>query len=165
MKPFAAVLAILALVFGLSLAFRSNGNAHPTQAELEADLVCTTCHEPLDESSSPLALQMKAQIRQKLAAGWTKDQIENLFVAQLGPQVDRDADEVECVVVLPPLQHLRDERLRPAALPGDGRVEEDQAGSLGLREARRSGERRSGHGRLCTRLNTHPNAAPPPAAT
>ncbi len=87
MKPFAAVLAILALVFGLSFAFRSSGNAHPTQAELEADLVCTTCHEPLDESSSPLALQMKTEIRQKIAAGWTKDRIENLFVAQLGPQV------------------------------------------------------------------------------
>ena len=82
-------------------------------------------------------------------------------LAELGPQVDRDADEVERVVVLPPLQHLRDERLRPAALPGDGRVEEDQAGSLGLREARRSGERRFVHGRPYTRLYTHRNAAPP----
>ena len=48
MKPFAAVLAILALVFGLAFAFRSNNNDHPTQIGLEAELVCTTCHEPLD---------------------------------------------------------------------------------------------------------------------
>jgi cytochrome c-type biogenesis protein CcmH/NrfF len=86
-KPFAAVLAILALVFGLSLAFRSHGGKHPTQAKVEAGLVCTTCHEPLDESSSPLAQQMKAFIRVKLAAGWTEKQIDDHFVAELGPQV------------------------------------------------------------------------------
>ncbi len=86
MKSFTAAFAILALVFGLAFAFRS-GNGRPTQAALEADLVCTTCHEPLDESSSPLAQQMKAFIRAKIAAGWSKDQIENHFVAELGPQV------------------------------------------------------------------------------
>ena len=51
---------------------------------MEADLVCTTCHEPLDESSSPLAQQMKVVIRQKIAAGWTKKQIENYFVVTEG---------------------------------------------------------------------------------
>jgi cytochrome c-type biogenesis protein CcmH len=87
-KPFVAVLAILALVFGLAFVFRSGGsNAHPTQAQMEADLVCTTCHEPLDESSSPLATQMKAYIRKFIAAGWSKDRIESYFVAELGPQV------------------------------------------------------------------------------
>jgi cytochrome c-type biogenesis protein CcmH len=84
MKAFVAVLVILALVFGLSFAFRSSGNAHPTQAEMEADLVCVTCHEPLDESNSPLAQQMKVVIRQKIAGGWTKKQIENYFVVTEG---------------------------------------------------------------------------------
>ena len=87
MKPFAAVLAILALVFGLALAFRSPASKHPSQASVEAGLDCTTCHEPLDESSSPLAQQMKAFIRAKLAAGWTEKQIDDHFVAVLGPQV------------------------------------------------------------------------------
>jgi cytochrome c-type biogenesis protein CcmH len=87
MKPFAAVLAIVALVFGLAIAFRSHGSSHPTQAQLEAELVCVTCHAPLDESSSPLAAQMKSFIRRKIAAGWTGDQIKNYFVAELGPQV------------------------------------------------------------------------------
>ena len=80
MKPFAAAFAILALVFGFAFAFRSHGGK-PTQAGLEADLVCTTCHEPLDESNSPLAQQMKAFIRVKIAAGWSKKQIEDHFVA------------------------------------------------------------------------------------
>jgi cytochrome c-type biogenesis protein CcmH/NrfF len=84
MKPFAAVLAILALVFGLSLAFRSNGSGRATQAEMEADLICVTCHAPLDESDSPLAQQMKAEIRRQIAAGWSKDRIENYFVKTAG---------------------------------------------------------------------------------
>ncbi len=87
MKPFAAVLAILALVFGLAIAFRGHASKHPTQAAVESGLVCTTCHEPLDESSSPLAQQMKAFIRAKLAAGWSEKQIDDHFVAELGPQV------------------------------------------------------------------------------
>ena len=54
---------------------------------MESILVCTTCHEPLDESVSPLAQQMKAEIRRQIAAGWSKNRIENYFVAALGPQV------------------------------------------------------------------------------
>ncbi len=54
---------------------------------LETELVCVTCHEPLNMSTSPLAEQMKRFIRQKVAAGWTAAQIENYFVKQLGPQV------------------------------------------------------------------------------
>jgi cytochrome c-type biogenesis protein CcmH len=86
-KPFAAVLAIVALVFGLAIAFRGHGSKHPSQAQVEGNLVCTTCHEPLDESNSPLAQQMKAFIRVKLAAGWSEKQIDDHFVAELGPQV------------------------------------------------------------------------------
>jgi cytochrome c-type biogenesis protein CcmH len=87
MKPFAAVLAIVALVLGFSILFRSGSGAHPSQAEMESLLVCTTCHEPVDESVSPLAQQMKAEIRRQIAAGWSKSRIENYFVAALGPQV------------------------------------------------------------------------------
>jgi cytochrome c-type biogenesis protein CcmH len=86
-KPFAAVLAIVAVVFGLAIAFRGGSPKHPTQGQVEAGLVCTTCHEPLDESSSPLAQQMRAFIRAKLKAGWSEKQIDDHFVAQLGPQV------------------------------------------------------------------------------
>jgi len=87
MKPFAAVLAILGLVFGLAYVFTSGGTPKPTQAALESALVCTTCHEPLDESSSPLAQQMKKQIRAQIAAGRTTAEIKAYFVAELGPQV------------------------------------------------------------------------------
>ncbi|HEY7537903.1 MAG TPA: cytochrome c-type biogenesis protein CcmH [Gaiellaceae bacterium] len=60
---------------------------HPTQSELESELVCPTCHTTLDESDAPVARQMKAYIRRRIAAGATKSQIENELVAQLGQGV------------------------------------------------------------------------------
>jgi cytochrome c-type biogenesis protein CcmH/NrfF len=84
MRRLAAGLAVLALA---AAAPAMASNQHPTQAEMESDLVCPACHEPLDESTSPIAQQMKVFIRRKIAAGWTKSQIENALVAQLGPTV------------------------------------------------------------------------------
>jgi len=63
---------------------------HPTQNELEAELVCPQCKEPLDESNSPIAQQMKAYIRQHIALGWTKSRIVDSLVGppnNLGPSV------------------------------------------------------------------------------
>jgi cytochrome c-type biogenesis protein CcmH/NrfF len=57
---------------------------HPTQGELEAELVCPSCHVPLDESQSDVAQQMKAFIRAHIALGWTKSRIESALAAQLG---------------------------------------------------------------------------------
>ena len=86
MKPVRALAA--ALVAGLALAAPALASEqHPTQSEMESVLVCPQCHTPLDESDSPIAQQMKAQIRKWIAAGWTKSQIEDAFVAQLGPAV------------------------------------------------------------------------------
>jgi cytochrome c-type biogenesis protein CcmH/NrfF len=81
------VLAALALACaGPALA----SEQHPTQGELEAELVCPQCHEPLDESNSPIAQQMKAYIRQHIAMGWTKSRIVDSLVGppnNLGPSV------------------------------------------------------------------------------
>ena len=69
-------LAAVAAVLALALAAPALASEqHPTQSELEAELVCPTCHTPLDESDSPVAQQMKAYIRQRIAAGATKSQI------------------------------------------------------------------------------------------
>jgi len=86
MRPFVAAAAGIALVFGLAFAFRSGGGK-ATQADVESGLVCITCHAPLDASNSPLAQQMKAEIRKQLAAGRTKKEIEQYFIDRLGPLV------------------------------------------------------------------------------
>jgi cytochrome c-type biogenesis protein CcmH len=81
------LLAVLALALaGPALA----SEQHPTQSELEAELVCPQCHEPLDESNSPIAQQMKAYIRKHIAMGWTESRIIDSLVGppnNLGPSV------------------------------------------------------------------------------
>jgi cytochrome c-type biogenesis protein CcmH len=82
------VKALVVLLAGLTLVAPALASEqHPTQSELEAELACPTCRTPLDESSSPIAQQMKAHIRRWIAQGWTKSEIEDEFVRQLGPEV------------------------------------------------------------------------------
>jgi cytochrome c-type biogenesis protein CcmH/NrfF len=75
---FAAVVsAALALIVA---APAGASQAHPTQDELEAMLVCPSCHVPLDESNSPVAQQMKAYIAKRIAQGATRSQIVDELV-------------------------------------------------------------------------------------
>jgi cytochrome c-type biogenesis protein CcmH len=77
-------------VFALVLALAAPGlasNAHPSESEIETLLVCPTCHETLDESNSAVAQQMKAEIRKRIAQGWTRKEILDEMVASFGPGV------------------------------------------------------------------------------
>jgi cytochrome c-type biogenesis protein CcmH len=78
----AAALAALALCPAALASER-----HPTQRELERELVCIECHTTLDESDSPIARQMKAYVARRIRQGATKSQIEDELVGQFGPQV------------------------------------------------------------------------------
>ena len=78
-------MAACVLLAALALAGVAAANeGHPTQAELEAELVCPSCHVPLDESNSAVSQQMKAFIRVHIAKGWTKSRIEGALAADLG---------------------------------------------------------------------------------
>ena len=77
--------AILVLVAAFALAAPAAASErHPTQHELESELICPTCHTTLDQSNAPVALQMKALIAQRIAAGDTKSEIERRIVAEYG---------------------------------------------------------------------------------
>ena len=82
MKVVALLLAALVLA-----APAVASNAHPSEAELETELVCPVCHETLDQSTAPVAQEMKALIRKRIAQGWTKQQIIDEMVANFGPNV------------------------------------------------------------------------------
>jgi cytochrome c-type biogenesis protein CcmH len=60
---------------------------HPTQAELEGELLCPTCSTTLDQSNAPIALRMKQFVRRRIAAGDTKSEIKAQLVAQFGKGV------------------------------------------------------------------------------
>ena len=55
--------------------------------DIENDVMCTACHEPLNVSQSPEAYSERAFIRTLIAQGETKPQILNALVAQYGPAV------------------------------------------------------------------------------
>jgi cytochrome c-type biogenesis protein CcmH len=60
---------------------------HPTLADLANEVICPTCHTTIDQSSSPIAVRMKAFIRERIVAGDTKTEIKDKLVAQFGESV------------------------------------------------------------------------------
>jgi cytochrome c-type biogenesis protein CcmH len=78
----AASLAALVLVGGARAS-----EQRPTPAELESELVCPVCDTTLDTSNAPVALRMKAFIRERIAAGDTKSEIKAALVDQFGSSV------------------------------------------------------------------------------
>jgi len=87
-----ALTAILALALALA------GGATTAQAALSPqdqtsyiqvvnDVMCVVCHEPLAVAQSPEAFQERDYIRQLIAQGKTRKQIEDDLVTQYGPAV------------------------------------------------------------------------------
>ena len=76
--------AVLALLVAAPAAASEQ---HPTPAELESELVCPGCETTLDSSDAPIARLMKSRIRERIAAGDTKSEIEAYFVDQFGAGV------------------------------------------------------------------------------
>jgi cytochrome c-type biogenesis protein CcmH len=75
------------ILLALVLAAPALGAARPSESDLETKLVCPVCHETLDESDAPVAQQMKAEIRRRIAQGWSEQQILDEMVANYGPGV------------------------------------------------------------------------------
>lgn len=84
-RPLAALLAVttvLALPAGaLAVTIRAS------LTDIEADVMCVVCHEPLAVSQSPQADAERAYILMLIHRGETKAQIERQLVAQYGPSV------------------------------------------------------------------------------
>ncbi len=76
------------LVLALALASpAAAGDGKPSAAAIETLLVCPVCHETLDQSTAPIAQEMKREIRTRIAQGWTQKQILDEMVANFGPNV------------------------------------------------------------------------------
>jgi cytochrome c-type biogenesis protein CcmH len=60
---------------------------HASQSHLETLLVCLECHTTLDESNSPFANEMKADVARRIAACQSEHQILDAMVAQFGTAV------------------------------------------------------------------------------
>jgi cytochrome c-type biogenesis protein CcmH len=60
---------------------------HPTQAELEGEVMCPVCGTTLDQSDSPAAQQIKRVIARRIAAGDTKTEIKARLVTNYGDAI------------------------------------------------------------------------------
>jgi cytochrome c-type biogenesis protein CcmH len=79
------VLACVAALVAVPVARASE--QHPTQAELEGEVMCPVCGTTLDQSDSPAAQQIKRVIAQRIAAGDTKSEIKDRLVANYGESI------------------------------------------------------------------------------
>ena len=78
---------VIALGMALVLAAPAGAAGRPVQADLEAEIVCPTCKTTLDQSNAPIAVRMKAYIRDRIAAGDSAGEIKGQLVDQFGPGV------------------------------------------------------------------------------
>jgi cytochrome c-type biogenesis protein CcmH len=84
-----AALAVLALALFSALVVPDAAAAHARASllDIENDVMCTVCNEPLAVADSPEAYQERDFIRGLIAEGETKAQIERQLVVQYGPAV------------------------------------------------------------------------------
>lgn len=80
-------LVAIAVAVLLVVAPAASAQSRPSPADLEAEIVCPTCKTTLDQSSSPIAMRMKAFIRARIAAGDSAAEIKQQLVDQFGPAV------------------------------------------------------------------------------
>jgi cytochrome c-type biogenesis protein CcmH len=78
---------VLGALLALALAAPALATSRPSESDLETKLVCPVCHETLDQSTAPVAEQMKTEIRKRIAEGWSEQQILDEMVANYGSGV------------------------------------------------------------------------------
>jgi cytochrome c-type biogenesis protein CcmH len=80
--------ALLASVLALTLAATAAAAApRASLTDIENDVMCVSCREPLAVAQSPQAVAERSFISALIAQGQTKAQIERALVAQYGPAV------------------------------------------------------------------------------
>jgi cytochrome c-type biogenesis protein CcmH len=81
---------VAAVALGLAPLAATTAAATKSRAQflqVQSDVMCVACHEPLAVAQSPEAFSERQYIRQLIAQGMTRSQIENNLVAQYGPAV------------------------------------------------------------------------------
>jgi cytochrome c-type biogenesis protein CcmH len=84
---FLATALLTLCLFGPALTAADAAAARASLTDIENDVMCPSCREPLAVAESPQAEAERNYIRGLIAQGLTKPQIERQLVAQYGPQV------------------------------------------------------------------------------
>ena len=87
------ILFILSILIGIAPAGCADARADVPALEqraqtLNRSIMCPVCPgESIDQSQVALAVQMRGIVNEKLADGWSDEQIRNFFVERYGPSV------------------------------------------------------------------------------
>jgi cytochrome c-type biogenesis protein CcmH len=83
----AALAATTAVTAGADTTAQPAATPKASYLQVVNDVMCVVCHEPLGVAQSPEAFQERDYIRQLIAQGKTRKEIENDLVQQYGPAV------------------------------------------------------------------------------
>jgi cytochrome c-type biogenesis protein CcmH len=83
----AAALAAALSAVTLTAGAAANPTPQASLTDIENDVMCVSCREPLAVAQSPQAYAERNYIRNLIAQGQTKAQIEQALVGQYGPAV------------------------------------------------------------------------------
>jgi cytochrome c-type biogenesis protein CcmH len=83
-RRIAPLLALIAMVLAPAVQAQAAPQPRASLTEIESEVMCTACREPLAVAQSPEADQERDYIRTLIAQGLTKKQIEQNLVAQYG---------------------------------------------------------------------------------
>ncbi len=83
----AALTGLVVLLLAMVASPRASAQARASFTQVQNDVMCIACHEPLAVAQSPEAFSERQYIHQLIAQGLTTAQIERELVAQYGPSV------------------------------------------------------------------------------
>jgi cytochrome c-type biogenesis protein CcmH len=83
----AIVLALMMATLTIATPATAAPKPRASLTNIDQDVMCVTCHEPLEVAQSPQAVAERSYISSLIAKGETKTQIENALVGQYGPAV------------------------------------------------------------------------------
>lgn len=86
-RALTAVLLAAAVLAAAATSATAAPHPRASLLDVENDVMCVVCNEPLAVSDSPEAYQERSFIRKLIAQGETKAQIERQLVVQYGPGV------------------------------------------------------------------------------
>ena len=85
MRALAALAALLALALPAAATAQE---PRTSLADIEDEVMCPICGVPLElATEAPQAIQEREFIRERIAAGQSKDEIKDALVAEFGPEV------------------------------------------------------------------------------
>jgi cytochrome c-type biogenesis protein CcmH len=78
---------LLALALALLLAIPAHAAATWSVSDLESQVMCPVCHQPLNQSQSAAADRIRSIIAAKRAQGWSEQRVKDYLVAQYGEEI------------------------------------------------------------------------------